>query len=60
MIMALRLDMALALTAVLNLHMTDRGNGPDPDGRCFECSEVSPCPTVRAVAGALGVLEEEG
>jgi hypothetical protein len=43
-----------AIGAVLDLHRTDRGNGPDPDGRCFECMEVVPCPTVRAIAEALG------
>lgn len=48
-----------AVEEVLDLHKPDRGNGPDPDGRCFECAEVSPCPTVRALAGALGVLEDK-
>lgn len=42
-----------ALRAVLDLHATDRSNGPDPDGRCFECAEVAPCPTVRAITTAI-------
>ena len=43
---------------VINLHQADRGNGPDPDGRCFECAETWPCPTINAVASGLGVDSE--
>jgi hypothetical protein len=53
-------QLADAVLETLRLHRADRGLEADPDNRCFECAEMSPCPTLRAVAGALGVLEEGG
>ena len=53
------LDAVAALQAVLDLHKSIQGHGVTI---CEACSETEdalfmeyPCPTVRAIAGALGV-----
>jgi hypothetical protein len=39
------------INVVLALHNSSRGNGTDPDGRCYECAELAPCPTRRTLEG---------
>lgn len=53
-----RVQLHSGIAVVLDLHRADRSGEPEPDGRCCECAEVSPCPTVVALAKAVGVGED--